>query len=74
MQPNYYNIFSMGLDLSIARPQDKVELMEETQRVVAIDFLKFGHQLKKKEEEMKLVKDKFEVLLVKEKEMEAEIA
>lgn len=30
MQTNHYNMFAMGLDLSIAQLQDKVELMEET--------------------------------------------
>lgn len=48
--------------------------MEETQRVVTNNFLKFGCQLKKKEEELKLVKDRIKVLLAKEKAREAKIA
>lgn len=73
MQPDDYNKNAMGLDLSIARPQEKVELMEETQRVVTTDFLKFGHQLKKREE-LKLVKERVEVLLAREKVREVEKA
>lgn len=43
MQPKDYEIYAVGLDMKVAWPQDKVKIMEETQRVVTSDFLKIGH-------------------------------
>lgn len=74
MQPKDYTIYAMGLDLCTAQPQDKVELMEETQHLVTTNFLKSGCQLKKKEDELKNIKERIEVLLKKDKARDVEFA
>lgn len=73
MQPEDYEIYVVGLDMKVARPQDKVEIMEETQRVVTSDFLKTGRQLKKKDEQLKVAKERVSFLEAKEKSLEADI-
>lgn len=47
--------------------------MEETQWVVMIDFLHSDHQLKKKEEQLKLVKERVSFLEMRQKSLEAEV-
>lgn len=70
---NDYNKYAMGFDLAATQPQDKVELMEETKWVVMTNFLKSSYQLKKKEEQLKLVKERVSFLKMKEKSLEAEV-
>lgn len=74
MQPEDYEIYVVRLDMKVARPQDKVEIMEETQWVVTSDFLKTGCQLKKKDEQLKTARERVSFLERKEKSLEADIA
>lgn len=74
MLPNDYNMYVVGLDLNATWSWDKVELMEETQWMVKTNFLMSGCQLKKKEEQLKLVKERVNFLEKKEKSLEAEVA
>lgn len=56
MHPVEYNIYAVGVDLKLARAQDKVELMEESLRVVTYGYLKHTCKLEKKEKELQDVK------------------
>lgn len=40
MQPEDYSMHAIGIDLSRVRPQDRVEIMEESNKVVSSDYLK----------------------------------
>lgn len=74
MLPSDYDMYVMGLDLAATLPQDKVELMEEIQRVVTTDFLHSSRtQLKKKEEHLKLVKERVSFLEMKEKSLQEKV-
>lgn len=74
MHPKDYEIYAAGLDMKVAQPQDKVEIMEETQWVVTFDFLKTCRQLKKKDEQLKAIRERVIFLEKKEKSLEADVA
>lgn len=47
MGPKDHSMHANGIDLSRARPQDRVEIMEESQKVVSLDYLKCPRCLEK---------------------------
>lgn len=47
MRPNDYALHAIGVNLLNAMALDKVEMMEETSKVVSLDFIKKSHHLEK---------------------------
>lgn len=68
-----YTVHVVGINLSQAWVQDKVEMMEETQKVLTTNLLKVTHHLEKRETELMNLKTTVELLRMKEKEKDIEI-
>lgn len=47
MRPNNYTLHAIGVSLQSATASDKVEMMEETSKVVSLDFIKKSGHLEK---------------------------
>lgn len=47
MRPNDYTLHAIGINLLNATTSDKVEMMEETSKVVSSNFIKKSHHLEK---------------------------
>jgi len=52
MQPQDYTMSAVAVDMSLFRPQDRVELLNETTSAIAIDYLKLSRKLQKVEADL----------------------
>lgn len=57
MKPNGYSLHVVKVDLMNATAMDKVEMMEETLKVVSSDFIKKRHHLDKMQEELSRLRE-----------------
>lgn len=57
MRPNDYELQAMDVSLQSAMASDKVRMMEETSKVVSMDFIKKSHLLEKLQAENASLRD-----------------
>lgn len=73
MRPNDYTLHVVGVNLSNAMAMDKVEMMEETSKVVSSDFIKKSCRLDKIQAELIDFKESLDTQRKEDKDRSVEI-